>query len=97
MLTTMKIVELLREKTETHSDYAVSKLLDLRPQTVSTWKTGRGAMGDETAIKAALKLGFDPSYVLACVTAERAEGTPTHSAWIDVCERLTPKKRRKAA
>lgn len=97
MLKSMQIVELLRDQTETRSDYAVSKLLGIRPQTICNWKSGRGAMSEDIALKAADLLGFDPEYVLACVTAERAKDTPTYETWVKVCERLTPKKRRKAA
>lgn len=94
MLTTLEIVELLREETETRSDYAVAKLLGIRQQTICNWKSGRGAMSEEIAINAARKLKLDPDYILACVTAERAKGTPTFPVWKHICQRLTPETSR---
>lgn len=97
MLDSMQLVEMLRELTETKSDYAVAKILGIRPQTICNWKSGRGAMSEEIAVNTALILELDPCYVLACVCAERAMDTPLFSTWVEIVERLTPKKSRKKA
>lgn len=97
MFNSMELVELIRDLTETRSDYAVSKLLGIRPQTICNWKTGRGAMSEEIALNAAYLLKLDPDYVLACITAERAKGTPIYQNWVSISNRLTPRDSRETA
>lgn len=97
MLTTSEIVEKLRLLTETGTKYAAAKLIGVRPQTLDNWLIRGSVMNDETALLAASKLDLDPDYVLACLAAERAKDTPAYETWANICERLTPKKRRKAA
>ena len=97
MLDSMQLVEMIRELTETKSDYAVAKILGIRPQSVCNWKGGRSSMSEEIAVNTALILDLDPGYVLACVCAERAIDTPLFEVWVSIVERLTPKKSRKKA
>lgn len=97
MLNTAAIVDLLREKTETRTDYAVAKLIGCRPQAVCNWKSSRHIMGDDIGLKAAQLLDLPPDYVIASLHAERTKGTDLFAVWSSMAEQLTPKKRRKAA
>jgi len=54
------------------SDYAIAKVLGVPRATVSRWRTGAGAIGEDNAIAIAEILGEDPKFVLACVLAERS-------------------------
>lgn len=55
------------------TDYRLAKLMQLRLQTVSNWRTGRTGIGTEFARKFADACDLEPEYVYACVQAERAD------------------------
>lgn len=64
------------------SDYHVASVLKVTTATVSSWRTGRFGIGDETGLKVAAILGLDERYVLACLNAERhARNAAVKSAW----------------
>lgn len=63
------------------SDYRLAGILKVTRATSSSWRTGRTAFSDETALKIAELLGEDPQYVLACIHAERAHNVAVKNAW----------------
>jgi len=93
MLTTAEIIARIKKMHGDCSDYRVSKLLGITSQAVYQWTSGARAMGDETAIKAALLLKLDPDYVVACIAAERAKGSNAFTTWRHIAERLQPATR----
>lgn len=97
MLTSFDIIELLRKTTETGSLYAVAKLLDCKPQTLTGYVNGSRVMSDDIAVKAACRLDLNPGHVLACVHAESAKDTPHYRIWCDMAKSLTMQKRRNSA
>src|SRR6267142_1737721 len=54
------------------SDYAAAKLLKVRTQTISSYRTGRTQMNDEMALRASRMLGRPPAPLFAQLAAERA-------------------------
>lgn len=97
MLNTAQIVELVRRQSNTGSLYAASKLLEVRPQTITGYTSSYRVMNDEIGLKAASLLGIDPDYVLACLAAERAKDSPAFKTWAHICQRLTPQNMRESA
>lgn len=70
------------------SDYRVAKILGVKPQTVSQWKTGKATMGDESGIKAAQLLGLDAKKVLLDLHIERDAGNAASPVWKAIREHL---------
>lgn len=88
MNTTLDYVDAIKAKTGAASDYAVAKILDVKTQTISVWRNGKGGMSDETALKVASILDIEPFIVLAAVHAERAKTAPEKAAWESMFKRL---------
>lgn len=73
MKTTIDFLNDLNSKLGDASDYRVAKELGVTKATVSTWRVGKGTMGEDAALRVADLLGEDPKFVLACVLAERSK------------------------
>ncbi len=97
MLTTCDLVERLKSVTDTGSAYAVAKLLGTTQSSLTNYMSGTRTMSDEVGLKAAKILKIEPDYVLACLSAERAKGTPTGRQWAHLAQRLTPDSWRASA
>lgn len=63
------------------SDYALSKLLNVRTQTISSYRTGRTQMNDEMALRAARVLGRPAAPFFAQLAAERATHPEVAQVW----------------
>ncbi len=70
------------------SDYRVSKLLGIKPQSVSVYRTKGGTLDDTTALKVAELLDLDPAEVLANMHAERAKDEKVRKIWEALAEHL---------
>jgi len=70
------------------SDYALAKLLNVRTQTISSYRTGRTQMSDEMALRAARVLGRAPAPVFAQLAAERAKHPEVAKVWTDAARVL---------
>ena len=97
MLTTRDIALRLKSVTDTGSDYAAAKLLGVTRQAFSRYVNGGNTMSDEVGLNAAEILQIEADYVLACLSAERAQGTPTARLWAHLAQRLTPETWRATA
>lgn len=73
---TIEVLNDLSAKLDGASDYEVAHQLDVTRATVSKWRTGHGAMSDETAIRAAKILHMDPAALILMMAEDRAT-TPT--------------------
>lgn len=80
MHTTHDLIELAKQRlalrhglTLPMTDYRLAKLMGLRQQTVSGWRTGKSGIGTEFAAQFAEACELSPEYVYACVQMERAE------------------------
>jgi len=70
MITTLELLDLLKEEAELPSDYAVARFLNITPQAVSRWRKGN-VMSEETAIKVARVLKMDQEFVVISNIVER--------------------------
>lgn len=55
------------------SDYRAADILGVTRSTVSKWRQDKGGMSEETALKAAYLIGYDPAYVLLRIQLEQAQ------------------------
>lgn len=84
---TVEYMELLRDLTETGSDYAVAKLLGIRQSVVTHHAHGR-PFSEQTSILVAEKLGIDPAVVMADMNAERAKRSDVKEVWEKAADQL---------
>ncbi|MFZ4756692.1 MAG: DUF3693 domain-containing protein [Burkholderiaceae bacterium] len=85
-----EFLDLLRERLNLPSDYAVARLLGVTPQHVSRWRSGRGGFSDEQAARVAELLGIEAGYVLARLYEERSTSEAARVAWRDLAGKLAP-------
>lgn len=69
------------------SDYQLAKFLGIRQQRISIYRH-HGAFDDDTCIMVAAALGLEPSYVMACIAAERTKSAKAKAAWQHAAELL---------
>lgn len=87
----MNTLELLDRYKAHHggiTDYRAAKFLNVKSQTVYTWKAG-GKMSDEVGIRIAEELGLDPDLVLLDLHIERERGNVTSPVWRSIRDRLS--------
>jgi transcriptional regulator with XRE-family HTH domain len=70
------------------SDYAIAKLLDVRTQTISSYRTGRTQMSDEMALRATRILGRPAAPFFARLAAERAKHPEVAKVWTEAARIL---------
>jgi hypothetical protein len=87
-MNTVDFLDLVKRRHNVPSDYALAKLLGVRHQTVSMYRTADSTLGDQTALRVAELLELRPEYVLACVAAERAQVPGVRSAWLRAAQTL---------
>jgi plasmid maintenance system antidote protein VapI len=75
------------------SDYTLAKLLNVRTQTISSYRTGRTQMNDAMALRAARVLGRAPAPLLAQLAAERASDQEVAKVWAEAARVLGRKPR----
>lgn len=81
MKTTADFLDDLKAKHGITSDYALAKLLGMRRQQVSRYRTGTSTFDDETAIKIAELLEVNQGYVMASMRAQLAKEAHVRNAW----------------
>lgn len=89
MKSTCDYLDDLAVMTNTGSDYAIAKLLNISTSRLSNYRRKRNAFDDEAAFKAAQLLGLDPMIVIAEANAERAHKEETRQFWRETYKRLT--------
>ena len=86
--TTTDLLDEIRETKGLASDYVVAKLLNVRPQTISSYRAGRTQMSDEMALRATRVIGRAPAPVFAQLAADRATNPDVKKIWQDVTKTL---------
>lgn len=79
--TTADFLNDLKSKYGLKSNYAVAKFLDQTDTAIARWAHGKGTFSDETAMKIAELLEYDPAYVMACMAAERSKDAKVKKTW----------------
>ena len=76
-------------KRELHveSDYALGKALGLTPQRISHYRTGRGGMDDDLAIRIAAVCKVPAIRVIAELHADRSKSPTARAVWLDAARR----------
>lgn len=85
---TLDFIDAVKRHRQISSDYACAQALGLTRAQLSNYRQGKGALGDETAVKVADMLGMDAGYVMACMHAERASNPEIRVRWEGVAARL---------
>ena len=75
------------------SDYALAKLLAVRQQTITNYRSGRTQMDDTIVLRVARMLARPPAPLLAQLASERAKDPEVAKVWKDVARTLGRKKR----
>jgi plasmid maintenance system antidote protein VapI len=70
------------------SDYALAKLLEVRTQTISSYRTGRTQMSDEMALRASRVLGRPAAPLFAQLAAARAKDPEVARVWTEAAKVL---------
>jgi plasmid maintenance system antidote protein VapI len=85
---TNALLDEIKEIKGLQSDYALSKLLGVRTQTITNYRTGRTQMNDEMALKATRVIGRPPAPLFAQLAAERAGDTEVAKVWSEAAKAL---------
>lgn len=83
MLRTVDYIDLLRDRTETGSDYAVAKLLGVSEDAVNQYRKGTRAMSADVALLVAEKLQVPLLEVLTDTHAEHAKTPEMRKKWAE--------------
>jgi transcriptional regulator with XRE-family HTH domain len=82
--TTNDFLDAVKSLKKIESDYALAKFLDVKPNTVSTYRHGKSFLDDEVCFRVADALGMPAEYVTACIHAERAKTDRARTVWTHV-------------
>jgi hypothetical protein len=63
------------------SDYRLAKLLIVRQQTITNYRSGRTQMDDTIVLRVARMMGRPPAPLLALIAAERAKDPEVARVW----------------
>lgn len=85
MSNTLKIVERIRERTGTGTDYAVAKALDMNPSNFRRVMAGTGWLGEKAQRRAAALLGIPFPDINALVNEDKAKSEPERAYWRSLC------------
>lgn len=79
MHTSLQLIDLAKQRlalkndlTLPMTDYRLAKLMEIRPQTLSQWRTGRTTIGTEFVRKFSEACELSEAYVYACIEHDRA-------------------------
>lgn len=70
---TLDFVELLKKQLDIKSDYGISKLLGIKQQTLTSWRTRGSVMSEKIGEIVADKLNIPLSFVSVSLAAERSK------------------------
>ena len=92
--TTTDLLDEIRDIKGLGSDYAVAKLLEVRTQTITSYRTGRTQMSDEMALRAARVIGRAPAPLFAQLAAERSKDAEVSKVWVEAAKVLARHSRK---
>lgn len=88
MQTTNDFLDAVKSKHGLTSDYQLAKFLNFRQQRISIYRH-HGAFDDDACITVAQALSLEPSYVMACIAAERTKSEKAKAVWSKLAKRLS--------
>lgn len=89
MKTTIEYLEQVKAARALPSDYALAKVLGISHQSIMQYRSGRSALGIETAMKVGEILGIDGHAVYAHGQIERAKKPEISDFWKTVSEKFS--------
>lgn len=93
MISSLELLTLIKQTAGDCSDYRVAQLLNVQKATVSKWARGVGGMSEGIAREAARYVGLPEEWVVACIHAEKHEGTEIYEVWKKICRTIAPKRK----
>lgn len=88
MNTTNEFLDAVKAKTGAGSDYKLANILEVTRGGISSYRTGRTCLDDETCLKVASILEIDPAMVFAAIYAERSKNADAKAVWKSLFEKL---------
>jgi len=88
MKTTVDFLNDVKARYDIKSNYALAKLMGQTDTAVARWMHGKNTLSDETAVKVAELLEIEPSFIMACIAAERSKNPAVKKAWAWTAEHL---------
>lgn len=85
---TTNLLDEVRKVKGIGSDYALAKLLAVRQQTITNYRSGRTQMNDTIAIRVARMMARPPASLLAQLASERAKDPEVAKVWKDAARTL---------
>lgn len=88
-MNTVEYLDAVKKARELPSDYALSKLLGVSQSSIQQYRSGRSALGIETAMKVGEILRIDGHAVYADGQIERAKNSAQSAFWKDISEKFS--------
>jgi DNA-binding XRE family transcriptional regulator len=82
--TTTVILDDLKDMKGIESDYKLAKLLEVRQQTITNYRSGRTQMDEKIAFRAARMLGRAPGPIVLQIYGERSKDTQISRMWFEM-------------
>ena len=89
MKTTTNYLDEVKAARALPSDYALAKLLGITQQSIQAYRSGRSALGIETAMRVGEILGIDGHAVYADGQIERAKSAEVSAFWQSISEKFS--------
>lgn len=85
MSNTLKLIERVRSTTETGTDYAVAKALDMSQSTLIEIKKGKRWPGQKSQLRMSDVLKIDLKDIVALINEDKAKSERERAHWRSVC------------
>lgn len=88
-MTTIEYLDAAKRHLDLSSDYQLAKRLGFSLSAVSSYRTGRRFLDDDSALTIALALNVNPMQVIAAANAERAKTPEARARWTGIMEKFS--------
>ncbi|PCJ11692.1 MAG: hypothetical protein COB04_18725 [Gammaproteobacteria bacterium] len=82
----LKLVDAVKAAQNVSSDYAVSKLINLKPTNICDWRAGRRLPTQAMTLELAKLTNDRPEYWVMLIESERAKNEDLATFWADTAE-----------
>jgi DNA-binding XRE family transcriptional regulator len=89
MKTTVEYLDMIKQRLNLPSDYALANALGITRESVSQLRNGKTSMGIETAMKAGEFLHIDGHAIYADSQIERAKKPEIREFWLSISEKFS--------
>jgi len=86
---TVEYLDAVKARLELPSDYQLAKVLGVTTQSITQYRSGRSALGIETAMKAGEILRVDGHKIYADGQIERAKNSAQSDFWREISEKFS--------